>query len=62
MVVVGGFKGTGALRGGKIAEYLVEIVEAPKAVGDERDPLGEGTRRHLRSPGASSLSPRWAQA
>ena len=44
VVVVGGFKGTGALRGGKIAEYLVGIVEAPKAVGDERDPLGEGTK------------------
>ena len=41
VVVVGGFKGTGALRGGKIAEYLVGIVEAPKAVGDERDPLGD---------------------
>ena len=34
VVVVGGFKGTGTLRGGKIAEYLVGIVEAPRRRGD----------------------------
>jgi ATP-dependent DNA ligase len=41
VVVVGGFKGTGALRGGKIAEYLVGIVEAPRRRGDG-DEDGDG--------------------
>jgi len=56
VVVVGGFKGTGALRGGKIAEYLVGIVEAPKATFDERDPEKEddrpsGTSEGTKTPG-----------
>ena len=48
VVVMGGFYGTGRLRGGKIAEYLVGVVERPP--------------RRARIPNASSPSPKWARA
>ena len=35
VVVMGGFYGTGRLRGGKIAEYLVGVVERPPAPGSD---------------------------
>ena len=58
VVVMGGFKGAGAVRGGKIAEYLVGIVEDPRrgAAGDGNVDAWDGAlpRREAR---ASSRAP-----
>jgi len=37
VIVVGGFRGTGKLRGGKIAEYLLGVVEEVQEKEDEED-------------------------
>lgn len=39
VIVVGGFYGTGKVRGGKIAEYLLGVVEDPSDKGEDEDGL-----------------------